>query len=69
MIGIPINDVIALIGKIVSEFGKIEIISANSNTFIPIKTESGINILWFDVFDNIRDKWGTIIPIKPIGPQ
>ena len=69
MIGIPINDVIALIGKMVSEFGKMEIISAHNNTFIPIKIESGIKTLWLDVFDNIRDKCGTIIPIKPIGPQ
>ena len=54
--GIPIKDVIELIGRLSSKPGNCEIISAINKMFIPSKMENGINILWSVVLHIILAK-------------
>ena len=67
--GIPKRAVTEFIGKVVLYPGIREIISLNNIIIEPIRIEPGIKKLWFVVLNIIRVKWGTAIPINPIGPQ
>ena len=62
-------EVIALIGNMYAEFGICAMVSLKSITILPIISEAGINILWFEVLKIIFAICGTANPINAIGPE
>ncbi len=53
MIGMPIIDVIELIGKLSPLEGRCAIISLSSKMFAPSNIQEGTKIKWFEVRNNI----------------
>ena len=62
-------DVIAFIGKVNSLVGSCAITSQISKIIAPIIATAGINILWFEVENNILEICGIAKPTKAIGPE
>ena len=69
IIGTPRMAVTELIGKTISELGTCAIKSLNNIKLIPIKIEAGKSTFELAVLNQIRQRWGTTMPINPIGPQ
>ena len=67
--GEPIMAVMALTGNTVWLPGTCEMMSQTSIKIPPINAEVGTNMRWSDVFRKLRERCGTAMPTKPIGPQ
>ena len=66
--GAPINDVIALIGRLLLAIGKWASVSQKSITIAPVIAVAGNNILCNDVLNSSLLICGIAKPIKAIGP-